>query len=742
MEVKLKDEVVRAAVEAPKVFVEASLGDDGQYSREPGIQLTKEQIISLRKYEVLGLSLPTRINDVVAYLNYGAGDMGSPGLTALDFVKTFSTTYDHARRWSPLREKIQLTGTDLQGFANTIIDYGDGIIEVYKDLKASRYLEEHNIDSVEAFLQLKARLPELPDPAVAPADIQEIKEYLDVILTGIKFRHAKAEEVRLELDNFGTDLREKVLPEVKLRLKAVSENTYAGDIQILQEEIDQRAAEIDELNTQYGQMVKEAIVAAATLNVAGLILGIYQGVQAEALRKKRNELKLLQDSAIQKLGSKNQTLSSLNRVRGDLQNLTSVTIEAEVATQNLMLVWNALSQFIGDSLASVNRVQDAVALRSFIRHLTAVVTPWRQDIGRSSKALVAIFEQAQREIDAGNFIRVRMASMSLLPSDSDYPHFNVTALRGYNSDIQAHNTQVQLLAQRHDYMPHVVSRMTGLATIANRQTFGVRNSAQTTINNLNRIMTVLNGYQEEWEEITDEVEKNELRLDMQVELRNAFRAISQQAGDLEQIKTNLSAHYDRDMSKQWMFALEQDRTFAQAQENRAKAKRVELLAQMESVSDAIQLIGKSGVEKIGQEAQLTVDNLMAMGMAPPQVQVALLALDTLKKLIAGIGETFSYLNMVAGYERLSERANQLRAEAMSWTGEVSVIQGKMNLIESLDNVDSFRWDYVKALTPVVDAYGMFSRAFEPDTSLPIEVQVSNVIAVIPAITQYLRPLRD
>jgi hypothetical protein len=114
----------------------------------------------------------------------------------------------------------------------------------------------------------------------------------------------------------------------------------------------------------------------------------------------------------------------------------------------------------------------------------------------------------------------------------------------------------------------------------------------------------------------------------------------------------------------------------------------------------------------------------------------------LKKLIAGIGETFSYLNMVAGYERLSERANQLRAEAMSWTGEVSVIQGKMNLIESLDNVDSFRWDYVKALTPVVDAYGMFSRAFEPDTSLPIEVQVSNVIAVIPAITQYLRPLRD
>lgn len=82
---KLEDEVVEAAVDAPKVFVEASLGEDGQYNREPGIQLTKEQIISLRKYEVLGLSLPYRINDVVAYLNYGAGDTGGPGLRAMDF---------------------------------------------------------------------------------------------------------------------------------------------------------------------------------------------------------------------------------------------------------------------------------------------------------------------------------------------------------------------------------------------------------------------------------------------------------------------------------------------------------------------------------------------------------------------------------------------------------------------------------------------------------------------------------
>ncbi|XVN13415.1 hypothetical protein QZH46_18475 [Pseudomonas corrugata] len=68
------------------------------------------------------------------------------------------------------------------------------------------------------------------------------------MLSDVKDCQAKAESVRSELDRFGTDLREKVLPEVKLRLKAVSENSYRQDIQVLQDDIDQRAAELDELN--------------------------------------------------------------------------------------------------------------------------------------------------------------------------------------------------------------------------------------------------------------------------------------------------------------------------------------------------------------------------------------------------------------------------------------------------------------------------------------------------------------
>lgn len=393
------DKIVAAAAEAPKIFMDASLGEGGQYSREPGIQLTKEQILSLRKYEVLGLSLPVRLADVIVYLNYGAGDAGRPGLTPADFQRTFSMTYDHAKRWSPLRERIMMTGTDLKIFAGSIIGMGNGIIEVYDDLKASRYLEEHDIKTPEAYQQLKIDFPDLPGLELESADKADIKYYLEDILGKVRACHVKAEAVRKELDSFGKDMREKVYPEIQLRLKSVRGNTYQEEVKAVQERIDQRADELDVLNKQYDQLVQDAIAAAATLNIGGLILGIYQGVKAEQVRSARKKLREEQEVDINLMASKNQTLSSLNRVRGDLQNLDYVAVEAKVATENLMLVWDALSGYLGDSVKEVNALNNALSLRTFMNKVKGVVGPWEK-IQVSSDELLKVFRLAEEEYAA------------------------------------------------------------------------------------------------------------------------------------------------------------------------------------------------------------------------------------------------------------------------------------------------------------------------------------------------------
>jgi len=72
-----------------------------------------------------------------------------------------------------------------------------------------------------------------------------------------------------------------------------------------------------------------------------------------------------------------------------LQNLSYVAIEAEVATQNLMLVWNALSTYIKASVKEVDLLQEATSLRKFKNQILGIIDPWEQ-IRISSDQLLGV----------------------------------------------------------------------------------------------------------------------------------------------------------------------------------------------------------------------------------------------------------------------------------------------------------------------------------------------------------------
>jgi len=739
MEFKMDSKIVEAAAKAPRMFVSASLGEGEEYNRETGIQLTKEQIISLRKYEVLGLSLPVRLADVVAYLNYGAGDAGGVGLKATDFLRTFTYTYDHAKRWSPLREKIMLTGTDLKIFAGNIIRTGKGIVEIYDDLKASRYLEEFDINTPEEYLQLKRTIPGLPDLGLPSGDVPEIKAYLNDMLDKVMKCHAKAEEVRSELDSFGADMREIVLPEIKLRLEFVSRNTYQADIQALQGEIDQRSKEIDELNKQYDQLVQEAIRSAATLNIGGLILGIYQGVKAEKIRKERNRLKAEQQTSNQVMASKNQTLSSLNKVRDDLQNLSYVAIEAEVATQNLMLVWNALSTYIYASVKEVDLLQEATSLRKFKNQILGIIDPWEQ-IKASSDQLLGVFAAADKEYGSSFTMFRSKAVMFSLNNNPAVSDFDGAALRAHAAAVQTSNVTAQMLGEQFNYLPGTVRTMNGLTVAIQKATFELRNQAQTTGINLERAQNKLKTAQIELLEYPEDAD--EIHEEMESELKNVSMKVAEYAADLKMTHDGLSTAYDRSASAQWIVTLQQDRAFTEALKVKSEEKVVDFEKQMKSVSEALELIAKAGVEKIGQEARLTLDNLKALGLAPPQVQIALFAIDTLKKMISGIGEAISYLNMLAAYNKLKEKAADLRAQLKKLINEIEQTDGKIQLVRVLDQLDDERWGYVNEFSNLVTRFESLARDFKQDKSQPVEQRTAEAIPRIADVRQYLKTVQQ
>ncbi|TFH83202.1 MULTISPECIES: alpha-xenorhabdolysin family binary toxin subunit A [Pseudomonas] len=730
---------LEVASKVPLMFVDASLGrgvfEGEEAARETGIQLTKEQIISIMKYEALGLSLPVQLQDVIAYLNYGAGDDGGVGLKAEDFLRTFVTTYEHAQTWSPLRDRIKLTGEQLKIFAGTIQSIGGNILAVYNGHPAAAYLDAHNISSIEEFLKFKAQFPDIPDIELPPDDIPDIKYYLEQLLGRVKKSHGDAEQVKAELKIFGDTLHGKVVPEIKLRLSFIEKNTYQQDIKLLQAEIDERAARIDELNAEYGELVKKAVLAGATLNLGGLILGIYYGVNAEKIRKQRNELRVEQAAANQRMASKSQTLSSLNRVRDDFQNLSYVAIEADLATENLRLVWSALKEYIDESFLFISDVVEATSLRRFIGNLRSVISPWEK-IQVSSDELIKVFMEAEREYSGSRLVFLNGIEMTMQAQilESD---FDMSRLREYDAVVQNSNTHAQMLFQKYNFLQEPVVSMNALARAISNSLLPVRENAQSSRIGLDSSHRRLQSLKLDLHDPRYEDEYEDICFDIEKELGGASQKLSSLTEETSTLRNGFNQRFDRTLAKQWLVAQQKDLAFAEEQKGSADERVSVLKEQMKSIREAINAIEEAGVEKIGEEAQLTLEKLKALGLAPPQIQIAMLALETLKKLVEGIGHAISYLNMLAAYKTLEARAADYKRQADGYAIDVEIAKGKIDLISTLEALDDGRLDFVNEFNKLLADTEKFNREFKQDKTQPVEDRLDVAITRIVEIVDYL-----
>jgi seryl-tRNA synthetase len=126
-------------------------------------------------------------------------------------------------------------------------------------------------------------------------------------------------------------------------------------------------------------------------------MAIYIGVEAEKVRKERNELKKTRDAKNAEMGMKNMILKRLNEVKADLQDLEFLSLQADAATQNLVTVWNALHLYVRTSKEQSDMIKDALKVSLLAYHFDEVVEPWKY-IQSDADALYAVFAEADEEI--------------------------------------------------------------------------------------------------------------------------------------------------------------------------------------------------------------------------------------------------------------------------------------------------------------------------------------------------------
>lgn len=705
------EQVIGFAAEAPKLLTEASTSNADVGVRDTGLLLTKKQIIDLRKYEAAGLALPYTLKDVEDYLRFGAGQDGGPGLKSADFLTTFQNTRSHARRWSPLRERIMMTGRGLKDFASSMLTYGAAMKEVYSEVKASGLLQERKIKTLAQLKELELELGDkFPGIELESDTVETLDYYLTRIFEKIDNNLNVVAGIKTDLDLFGYDLREHILPGIKLRVGLIDSSSLAADIKRLKAVIEDRAKEIDIKNTEYKAAVQEALKAAAGMNIVGLAMAIYMGVEAENIRSARNKLYADQERDIQILTSKNQTLGSLARVKHDLQSLMIVAIDADVATQNLMHVWNVLHLCIKNSVGAVNQINDALSLRIFMTEFEEVVNPWKQ-IETDSDRLIQVFKEADDEYERNYSFAPRARNFVSLFSPA-YPQVNLTALASSHEKMRDDRTQANVWLTKLGYLPDLFDRFNRLVINVGQGASQLQSSALESKNELENTLRRLARNEKERQAETDPEVIEEIEDERKHLLDSATRAIADKAGQVRRCLGNIQDRFDRRLTEAYILDFKRDEQLANTEIVALQSKLAAVQDERQVIIDAVSALKKSGIEELGNDIELTIGKITELGLTPPEIKLVMMAIDQLKKTIIDAGKSIRFLDMLRESDKLQQKIEALTNEIERENSIVHASTGKVIYLQAVHSIEDSREKYVGEYSIAVSNFDKFLTAID------------------------------
>ncbi|WP_415766497.1 alpha-xenorhabdolysin family binary toxin subunit A [Pseudomonas sp. ZB1P45] len=733
------EQILQYAAEAPARLISASASDFNSDVRATGLLLTKKQIIDLHKYQAAAFRLPRTLKDVTDYLRFGVGQNGGPGLYPEDFLTTFLNTHNHASRWTDLRERIMMTGRGLSNFATSMLTYGASMEEVYSDVRAGNLLDLHDIKTVEQLRALEAALGDkFPGLQLESDTLSDLGYFLDRIFEEVDKNLNITRGIKKDLDAFGMDLQEYILPGIQYKVDLIKNNTLSAEIKNLQVKIDDRSAEIELKNTEYKAAVQEALKAAAGMNIVGLAMAIYMGVEAENIRAARNELYAQQDRDILKLDSMNQTLGSLARVKHDLQSLEIVAIDAEIATKNLIYTWNVLHDAVANSSKAIATINDALSLRQFIAQFRLVVNPWRK-IETDADALILVFKEAQEEFSRNNSLGARSMNVVSL-FNSAYPPLDLAALSTHhehmrNARIQANTWQVKL-----GYLPDLFSRFDSVVREVGRGSNELQGAAQTSKYELEIIQRGLEDLEKERLSEADPLVIEEIDGDRKGLLKQAADVIKEKSSKIDQCLANISDSFDRRLVQTYLVDFAHEEQMAKDEISDLQLKLQAFMDERKTISEAVATLKKAGIEALGKDIELTLAKVTQLGLAPTEIQLVMMAIDQLKKTLIDAGKTIAFIDMLRESDKLKLKIDALVEKIDVENSIIQASLGRTKYLQAILSIEDSRHEYATVYSGAATAYRQFLTATAAAQFADVEALDNAFKVQAPLFIKFLAPV--
>ncbi|EKN47375.1 binary cytotoxin component [Pseudomonas viridiflava UASWS0038] len=375
----------------PTEFLRTLAEDEQNNGRATALILTKEDILSIKRYERHSLNLPNTLARVEQQL--GFTHSGIPGLEPKDLLLTYSAINRHAQSWSAIEIDIKAKGFELDLFAGEFSNQGKQILDYVDKMELVKQIQLTVADlTIETVRSLKPAPLTKTDKTVCLS----LAETLRKVGVQIEERREASRKLADDIQQFAHVLSVDLVPGINDKVRLASRSDLDEDLIALEEEIDRLTVDIDQKHQEY-KTTKNNITLGLLGGIVGLIVtdSIF-GTQAEAIRREKNRLVAEKKTKLEVLGYKRPLAAAIRSLEVLFEDMKIRMLDAHQSAVNLRDLWTMLATYIMTAARQLATINDHQTLMDFVFDFKKVVTPWEEIKGVTTHLLLT-FEQALDE---------------------------------------------------------------------------------------------------------------------------------------------------------------------------------------------------------------------------------------------------------------------------------------------------------------------------------------------------------
>jgi hypothetical protein len=360
-------------------------------------------------------------------------------------------------------------------------------------------------------------------------------------------------------------------------------------------------------------------------------------------------------------------------------------------------------------------------------------------IHNDADLLIEVFKEADR--DDGQNQGMVVPKMKSFSSKRDYPALNLQVMKDSHYVMRNDAVAAEALFIRLNYLPGVFDRFKRLLGDVSAAARDLREVSLNSKMGLESVVRKLVAHEKELTGAVEGTEEfDEIEEDLVADLKEMFAITRNEAGKVSTRLANISDGYDQRITLGYIAGLEKDQLDAGDARQALGEARTKLQGELKVLSDAISAIEQAGIEKIGKDIALTIEKLKELGMAPPQAQIVMFAIEELKKTMTNIGSGITFIAMINESNKLQEKINELGRKIAQKDKDIDQLLGKVEFIHLIHALDEQRNRYVGEYKQADAAFKQFLAIVEGNKVGDVAMRSASAIREAGRFIGFLTPL--